>query len=237
MLIKEYEKFDKLNDEMIEKLRFYFMKKWDIFMRGWIKWDYKHIINWINYLCIENKISLSSSCNLSEIEQELKKCGFNGAWFGSIDKNELKLVGFNVLNDRQQIYDRIHELISKYSKYSIYECIEGKADSDNILFDNPKRDGFIEQNGIQIPKQFLCPITKKIMIEPVQIFDDITYEKKEIIKYLEQYNQSPITKEIVNDNELVILPNRKLHQKIQTFLRVNPQLRDWGYENDMNYTS
>ena len=134
-------------------------------MGGWFKWDYKQIIDWINYLCIENKISLSSNCKLSEIEKELKKCGFNGTWFHRIDKNELKLIGFNVLNDRQQIYGKIHELISKYPAFNTYECIEGKNDSDNILFDDPNQDGFIEQNGIQIPKQFLCPITKKIMIE------------------------------------------------------------------------
>lgn len=228
VLIKEYQKFDKINDEKIHEMRLYFEKEWENFMKLWSNWDYKSIIIWIRYLIAENKLVLSQNIDLIEIEEEMKKCGVNGMWFERMDKNELKLIGFSTLNDRQQIYDKIQDLLSSYpnmNKYIIYEDEGQLNDFENRNFRNcDGKDGF-NQNGIQIPTQFLCPITKKIMNEPVQIFDDFSYEKNAILKYLQQYKKSPITNESIDDDEFVILPNRKLAQKIQTFLKINPHLK------------
>merc|ERR1712228_49443 len=125
-------------------------------------------------------------------------------WFERIDKSELKLVGFGLLNDRQQIHGLIQGLITKYPNNTSYNDEGQCCDINN----------FSDEMGVNVPDFMICPITKQIMTEPVQIFDD-----------LKQHNQSPVTHERVEDDEWMMLPNRKVAQKIQTFLNVNPGLQ------------
>ncbi len=46
-------------------------------------------------------------------------------------------------------------------------------------------------------EQFICPITKEIMIDPVIALDGYTYERSAIWEWLEQHSTSPMTNTII----------------------------------------
>ncbi|CAM4464656.1 MAG: hypothetical protein LEGION0398_MBIBDBAK_00944 [Legionellaceae bacterium] len=76
----------------------------------------------------------------------------------------------------------------------------------------------------KIPPDFLCPLTKKIMLEPVS--DDLleTYEKIAIEEWFKSCKNgnfiTPHTKEILDNTQLK--NNRRIKEKIAKFLEVNP---------------
>eukprot|EP01084_Bolivina_argentea_P114742 204225_1 len=43
---------------------------------------------------------------------------------------------------------------------------------------------YVDKNNIEIPKEYLCPITKQIMQDPVMAFDGHSYERNAIESYL-----------------------------------------------------
>jgi len=221
LLIKNYQTFDEVNDSKIKEMDSYFRSKWIRFRKCWFRWTYKEIIYWIRYLVAEKKLVLSSSINLDQVQRALADAGVNGSWFERLSKNDLKQIGFAVYNDRKELYDKIQELVTEHPNVTSYNFgAEGQFETTSGAEDG-------QSGKVQIPSQFLCPITKKIMKEPVQIFDDYSYERNSILAYLAKHKRSPITNEACDsEDECMVLPNRKLSQQIQTFLRVNPQLCD-----------
>mmetsp|Transcript_826 Transcript_826/g.1291 ORF Transcript_826/g.1291 Transcript_826/m.1291 type:complete len:314 (+) Transcript_826:57-998(+) len=65
-----------------------------------------------------------------------------------------------------------------------------------------------------IPEKLKCPITKEIMNYPVVAEDGITYEKKAILRWLQQNSSSPITREEIKPN---VIKNRSIYRQIQRF--------------------
>lgn len=72
---------------------------------------------------------------------------------------------------------------------------------------------------MEVPKSFICPISKNIMSEPVQDPEGNIYEKSEIIKWLKQIQISPITNNYLSDTQLI--PNRALKDAIDDFKKTN----------------
>ncbi|CAM4397223.1 MAG: hypothetical protein LEGION0398_MBIBDBAK_00213 [Legionellaceae bacterium] len=76
----------------------------------------------------------------------------------------------------------------------------------------------------KISHDFLCPLTNKIMLEPVS--DDLleTYEKEAIEEWFKKCKNgifiTPHTKEILDNNQ--VKNNRRIKEKISTFLEKNP---------------
>ncbi len=68
-----------------------------------------------------------------------------------------------------------------------------------------------------IPEDFLCPITREIMEEPVVCEDGYTYDKAAIISI--SNSLSPITCKPINKNKLI--PNRMLKQLIEKFIKMS----------------
>ena len=64
-----------------------------------------------------------------------------------------------------------------------------------------------------IPNEFICPITLELMIEPVICEDGYTYERQSIICLPNSI--SPITRQYINKNNLII--NRNLKQAIERY--------------------
>lgn len=69
--------------------------------------------------------------------------------------------------------------------------------------------------SLQVPKDFLCPITQDIMNKPVVAADGYTYEKAAIIKWIKKKGTSPITREELSKHQL--FPNRLLKKQIEEF--------------------
>merc|ERR1711972_233016 len=70
-------------------------------------------------------------------------------------------------------------------------------------------------NDDELPKQFICPLTKSIMTDPVMAFDRNTYERDAIEKYLEEKGSSPVTGE--KAYTFNVYSHRQLKKEIQDY--------------------
>ena len=67
-----------------------------------------------------------------------------------------------------------------------------------------------------IPEAFLCPITHRVMHDPVLAFDGRSYEREAIEEYLKKHNKSPITgAEAITT---MVFPNHDLRSRIIAFI-------------------
>ena len=67
------------------------------------------------------------------------------------------------------------------------------------------------------PETFMCPISRNVMKEPVIDKDGNSWEKENIISWLQDHNTSPITRRIMTVTELV--PNRTLQLTIENYFK------------------
>lgn len=58
--------------------------------------------------------------------------------------------------------------------------------------------------------------------DTVIIYDNKTYERKNIMQYLKQNGKAPKSDEKWDEHD-VLIKNKKLKQKFESFLSVNPQ--------------
>lgn len=68
-----------------------------------------------------------------------------------------------------------------------------------------------------IPNSFICPITAEIMKEPVLCKDGHTYEKSEILKWIKDKHNSPITRQHLTENDMT--DNIALRELIEEFTK------------------
>jgi hypothetical protein len=71
----------------------------------------------------------------------------------------------------------------------------------------------LNTNDLQIPEEFICPITLEIMYDPVLCEDGHTYERSAIL--LLRDSVSPLTRTPINRKNLI--PNRALKETINTY--------------------
>jgi len=67
-----------------------------------------------------------------------------------------------------------------------------------------------------IPESFLCPITHRVMCDPVIAFDGRSYEREAIEEYLKKHNKSPVTG--AEASATVVFPNHELKWRIIEFI-------------------
>lgn len=68
----------------------------------------------------------------------------------------------------------------------------------------------------EVPFEFLCPITNKIMKDPVVASDGYNYERKAIRRWFRKKRTSPMTNEELSD--LTVRANDELRSRIETFV-------------------
>jgi cell division protein FtsB len=73
----------------------------------------------------------------------------------------------------------------------------------------------LKEKNKQLKENFICPITMAVMKDPVICDDAHTYERSAIKQWLSTNNHSPITRQIINNNNLI--PNIVLRNIIQEF--------------------
>lgn len=69
-----------------------------------------------------------------------------------------------------------------------------------------------------LTKQYLCPLTKEVMNEPMTDFEGNHYERDAILKYLETHNTSPVTGNALFPMHLT--PNSALKERIKYTLKL-----------------
>ena len=68
----------------------------------------------------------------------------------------------------------------------------------------------------EAPFEFLCPITNKIMSDPVKASDGYNYERKAIRRWFRKKRSSPMTNETLTDFE--VRSNAELRSQIERFV-------------------
>jgi len=78
------------------------------------------------------------------------------------------------------------------------------------------------------PDGFVCPISQVLMEDPVILSDGHTYDRKCIVKWLEEHDTSPLTNEQLTNKE--VRPNYALKSAIEDYLKrqVKPEAKT-GY--------
>merc|ERR1719447_2592359 len=69
----------------------------------------------------------------------------------------------------------------------------------------------------EIPSDYICPITKQLMKEPVMAFDGHCYERKAIEDYLQSHQKSPVTGKKADFS--IVFPNHRLRGEIEVFMK------------------
>lgn len=75
---------------------------------------------------------------------------------------------------------------------------------------------YIEKTKGNIPDEFICPITKDLMINPVFAADGYTYELESIKKWVDKSDKSPMTNLPLID--FILVPNYSLKSSIETWM-------------------
>ncbi|XP_020605209.1 uncharacterized protein LOC110044027 isoform X4 [Orbicella faveolata] len=73
-----------------------------------------------------------------------------------------------------------------------------------------------------IPFEFLCPISNKIMKDPVKAADGYNYERRAIRRWFRKKRSSPMTNETLTDLE--VRPNDELRNRIERFVREHSEV-------------
>lgn len=137
--------------------------------------------------------------------------------------NNLEQIGKDVQNI--QINQNDNQSASSFTQQEIeasiagYEklILEGLDSSEIQHYNNIKE--FRRNNASSIPKDFICPLTKEILYDPVMTSDGASYERQAIDLWLKKSNISPVTKSVIESN--ILLPNFALKQFIKDYLNEN----------------
>eukprot|EP01083_Nonionella_stella_P114693 339373_1 len=214
-LIAKYNAFDNAVDDKSKEIHARFGAKWIEHEKGWKQWNVDDIMCWIKYLMHGNKIKTSQELDLELVAKEMTKQKFTGKSLPNIEKNDLKLFGVTVFEDSQQVYGMIRKLVEKYP--DVVMCEDGNGIEGGVQITSP---------GVTIPKEYLCPISNTIMMNPV-VYDGVTYDRDTLTEYLEKHKKTPGSDEPYDEDENM-LKNRKLKQKIDAFLSVHPNFQNEG---------
>eukprot|EP01083_Nonionella_stella_P269354 911252_1 len=103
----------------------------------------------MKYLKLQQQLTLSNEFDFDHVLNEMIKSKMNGLSFINIDKSDLKTVGVMTLDDRRQIYHRINELMAKFP-HMPHDAMSTQPLEGQVKINN-------------IPKEFICPLTKQIM--------------------------------------------------------------------------
>ncbi|KAK9668635.1 hypothetical protein RND81_13G073700 [Saponaria officinalis] len=83
----------------------------------------------------------------------------------------------------------------------------------------------MDQQEVEVPQFFICPISLQIMRDPVTLSTGITYDRESIEHWLFSNNNNtcPITKQPLNDQttEIFLTPNHTLRRLIQSWCTLN----------------
>lgn len=86
---------------------------------------------------------------------------------------------------------------------------------------------------VEVPNNYLCPITREIMFQPVMAVDGCIYEEEAIMLYFEVYGlnaRSPLTG--LPFQSTVLFPNPAVRALIHEFLERHPEFLDEGQNRE-----
>jgi cell division protein FtsB len=147
-------------------------------------------------------------------------------WIGYCINQNYKIELQEIVIDIIKLINTTNETHFKNTIQGIVKINEQYKNNDNliILEENKLREENkqlkeenkqLKKENKQLKENFICPITMAIMKDPVICDDAHTYERSAIEQWLSTNNHSPITRQIINNNNLI--PNIVLRNIIQEF--------------------
>ena len=131
-----------------------------------------------------------------EIKKNIKKHKITGRQLLSLNDEEIeKELGMNKENK-----EKLKRIIEKLKKDCPVEIEEE----------------LMKMRVEDVPDELKCPITKKLMEDPVVASDGGTYERAAVEEYLREKRNSPLTDEPFEDD--LLRTNKQIKKKIETFL-------------------
>ncbi|ETO02222.1 hypothetical protein RFI_35214 [Reticulomyxa filosa] len=131
---------------------------------------------------------------MNEYNKIIQKKKIDGMSLLKMSKNDwMDLFHFDMFLQSCAVYDSFNQICVKYP-------IDMIDSNEGVLHD--------------IPKEYLCPLSKSIMKDPVIASNGITYDRSSIInQYKDVLNYS-----LMNNGNIELYPDFALKQKIQQFL-------------------
>lgn len=80
----------------------------------------------------------------------------------------------------------------------------------------------LQEKGISVPNEYICPITMEIMQDPVILQDGHVYERQAIQRWFLTKDKSPLTNCPVDKN--IVIPCHVLKSLIKSFLTTHGML-------------
>jgi len=196
-LVAAYNSFIKHNIKRIAKINKNFERLWDEFESEWMEWSVDDVVVWFTHKAGD----LREKVDWTVVTQQMQKLEFTGKSLQEFNRLTFKFIR---LRDDKIVDILLSELKNLKERYSAKE--EDTATAKKVTAD--------------IPKEMLCPITQKIMRDPVfAAFDGQSYEKEAIEEYVAKHNKSPITGGPARAN--MIFPNLALKTRIVAFIEAN----------------
>ena len=82
----------------------------------------------------------------------------------------------------------------------------------------------------EVPFEFLCPITNKIMKDPVTASDGYDYERQAIRRWFRRKRTSPVSNEELTD--LTFRANGELRNRICVFMGEHSSVSQWDLKDE-----
>eukprot|EP01083_Nonionella_stella_P111301 326424_1 len=198
-LIDAFNKFEHDNTEYIKTINSHINAKWSAFESKWWEWSRIDIMSWFAYKTRERN---TNSIDWMNVQKEIAKRNISGESLENFSESTLDLIGIHDFNIAVHLMKEIATLRNRYYK-------------------NGDNDEHCTNDGHQkvVPSKFICPLTKRIMKNPVMAFDGNTYEHEAIEKYLKQHGKSPVTNE--KAYTLNLYSHRQLQKEIQSYSSLN----------------
>lgn len=186
------------------------------------------LINQINKRVIQTpKIQKCLSLSIIIFKYIIKNCSKDEVeYMVNIGIPEIIQACFNLKN--QSNMTNIWTILERFKVYTSYSYINkdilfvliNMMQSDNML-NILMAKLFLKDLKLELeslyPETFMCPISRNVMKEPVIDKDGNSWEKENIISWLQDHNTSPITRRIMTVTELV--PNRTLQLTIENYFK------------------
>ena len=133
-------------------------------------------------------------------------------WIGYCINPNYKIELQEIVIDIIRLINTTNETHFKNTIQGIVKINEKYKNNDNLII---LEENKLREENKQLKENFICPITLTIMKDPVICSDAHTYERSAIEQWLSTNNHSPITRQIINNNNLI--PNIVLRNIIQEF--------------------
>ena len=195
-LIDAYNLFERQNEEYIDKVNKYFTEQWTEFESKWVDWNGIDIISWLKY---KTRDKNTSNIDWEAVKDKIQNRKINGALLQDFSKSSLNLIG---IHDFKIADFLMTEVIVLRTKYSLSGAAEKGDDLNNEML-----------------QKFICPLTNRIMKDPVMAFDANVYEKAAIEEYLKRHKMSPVTK--AKACTLNLYSHRRLKKEIESYCSLN----------------